>query len=201
MNDERTAAPILDSADQHIAPAMVDDMPSTRTITLRKAVEYAGINVTFLDLREPRAGEMLRWAHLSGVEASIMAVAVVSGHPVTAIGEIGARDLLDAAAYINAFGLVSIDQPDDVPAALDLALRLPIEHGDTTIHTLSLREPAANQLIEWDKADGIAADLKIIAAVSAVPEVALHKLGARDLVAAGSYLANFLEPGRPAGVR
>ena len=183
------------------APAMVDTMPDTRTITLRKPVTFADMTVTKLDLREPRAGEMMRWAGLTGIEAHIAAVSAVSGQPLPVIHQLVARDILDAATYVESFGIVSIDQPDEVPTEMTLDLRVPIEHGDDTYRALTLREPTAQQLIEWDKADGIAADLKIIAAVSAVPEIALHKLTARDLVAAGSYLANFLVPGRPAGDR
>ncbi|WP_198356121.1 phage tail assembly protein [Sphingomonas sp. TX0522] len=182
-------------------PAMADIMPDTRTLTLRKPVPFLDESVATLDLREPRAGEMLRWAHLSGIEANIVAVSVVSGRPVSVIGQLVARDIIAAAEFINAFGLVSVDRPQDVPAELVIDLRYPIEHGETTYRQIALHEPTANQLIEWDKADGILADLKIIGAVSGVPEVALHKLGARDLVAAGSYLANFLVPGLPAGDR
>ena len=183
------------------SPAMADAMPDTRTLTLRKPVPFLDETVSTLDLREPRAGEMLQWAHLSGIEANIVAVSVVSGRPVSVIGQLVARDIIAAAEFVNAFGLVSIDHPEDVPASLVIDLRYPIDHGDTIHRQISLHEPTANQLIEWDKADGIGADLKIIAAVSGVPEIALHKLGARDLVTAGSYLANFLVPGLPAGDR
>jgi len=176
-------------------------LPDTLTLTLRKPVTFIDQQITKIELREPRAGEMKQWANLTGVAASIAAVAIVSGLPEPVIGQLVARDIIAAGAFVDSFGLVSADAFDEPPAELTITLRYPIEHGEQRFTQIVLHEPTATQLIEWDRADGIAADLTIISAVSGVPLIALDKLGARDLVRAGSYLANFLVPGLSAGVR
>lgn len=72
-------------------------------ITLRKPVEFAGESHTQLVLREPTGAEMLQWDRLSGVEADIKAVAIVSGLPEPVVKQIGARDLIQAGRYLAAF--------------------------------------------------------------------------------------------------
>ena len=72
-------------------------------ITLRKPVQLGDLTFTEMRLREPTAGEMMAWDKLTGTEADIRAVAVVSGMPEPAVRLIGVRDLLAAARYITGF--------------------------------------------------------------------------------------------------
>lgn len=179
------------------APAPADD---ELTITLRKPATLATESWPKLVLREPTAAQMIQWDRLSGAEANIMAVSVVSGVPRTAIEQIGVRDLLAAARFIGSFALIPAPpETDSVPDELVVPLRKAVTIGETRVDQLQLREPRAIDLIEWDKADGVEADCQIIAAVSGAPLNAVKQIGARDLVTAAAYLANFLEPGQSAG--
>ncbi|WP_294292075.1 phage tail assembly protein [uncultured Sphingomonas sp.] len=190
-DDRQSAPPITDGR----PPLSGEALPDTMTLTLRKPITFAGQPVTALELREPTAGQMKQWASLSGMAANIAAVSTVAGLPESVIGEIVSRDLFAAATFINSFGLIGAEAFDEPPSELTINLIHPIEHADQRYAQMSLREPTAGQLIEWDRVDGIEADLTIISAVSGVPLIALDKLRARDLVRAGSYLANFLAPG------
>ena len=192
VSDDRVSTPSIADG----TPALSGGaLPDTMTLTLRKPVTFADQPVTALELREPTAGQMKQWASLSGMAANIAAVSTVAGLPESVIGEIVSRDLFAAATFINSFGLIGADAFDEPPSELTIDLIHPIEHADQRYAQIVLHEPTAGQLIEWDRVDGIEADLTIISAVSGVPLIALDKLRARDLVRAGSYLANFLAPG------
>lgn len=80
-----------------------EDLPEELVITLRKSVEFGGVTYDKLILREPTAGQMLEWDKVSGREADVKAVAIVSGVPEPAVRLIGTRDLGKAANYISSF--------------------------------------------------------------------------------------------------
>lgn len=79
------------------------ELPEELLITLRKPVTIGELSITEIRLQEPTASQMLQWDRLSGTEADIVAVSIVSGIPKPAVEKIGARDLLKGARYIAAF--------------------------------------------------------------------------------------------------
>lgn len=79
------------------------DQPDNLVIPLRKPVSLASETWSELRLQEPTAAQMLLWDKLSGVEADIKAVSVVSGLPEPAVRMIGARDLIQAGRFIASF--------------------------------------------------------------------------------------------------
>lgn len=79
-------------------------------------------------------------------------------------------------------------QPDE----LTITLRKPVMLGSETYTALELREPTAAQWQQWDKLDGVEADIKAVAIVSGVPETAVKMIGARDLTRASRFIAGFL---------
>lgn len=73
------------------------------TVTLRAPIELGGATYSELKLREPTAAEWTLWDKLTGVEADIKAVSVVSGVPEGIVRQIGTRDLAKAAGFIVLF--------------------------------------------------------------------------------------------------
>lgn len=78
------------------------EIPEELIVALRKPVTL-GETYTELKLREPTAAEWAMFDKLSGVDADIKSVSVVSGVPERAISLIGARDLLTASRYLARF--------------------------------------------------------------------------------------------------
>lgn len=78
------------------------DIPEELVITLRKPVTL-GDTYSELRLREPTASEWMQFDKLTGVEADIKSVSIVSGVPEPAVRLIGARDLLAASRYLARF--------------------------------------------------------------------------------------------------
>lgn len=81
---------------------------------------------------------------------------------------------------------------DAIPDEIVITLRKPIEHNGETISELTLREPTAGEMEEWDKLSGIAADRKAIAIMAGLPEGFVRKLPARDFNKAARFIASFL---------
>ncbi len=79
----------------------------------------------------------------------------------------------------------------DIPDELVISLRKPVTLGETFTE-LTLREPTGAQMVEIDKLEGWAADIKAIALVSGLPEPAVKMIGARDIRTASKYLGSFL---------
>ena len=73
-----------------------------------------------------------------------------------------------------------------------ITLRKSVKLGDVEYKELRLREPTAAEWMQFDKLDGVEADVKAIAIVSGVPEPAVNMIGVRDLIQASRYLADFL---------
>lgn len=83
----------------------------------------------------------------------------------------------------------------DEPAQGDelvITLARPLELGGVTWHELRLREPSAGEWARWDDRKGVEADILAVSIVSGVPEPAIRKLGARDLLRASRFVAGFL---------
>lgn len=78
-----------------------------------------------------------------------------------------------------------------IPDELVITLRKPVTLGET-FTTITLREPTGAQMMEIDKLEGWAADVKAIALVSGLPEPAVKMIGARDIRTASKYLGSFL---------
>lgn len=81
---------------------------------------------------------------------------------------------------------------DELPDALTVTLRKPVELGGIVYAKLDLREPTADEWTRWDQKSGIDADIIAVSTVSGVPEPAVRMIGARDLLAASRYIARFL---------
>lgn len=81
---------------------------------------------------------------------------------------------------------------EEIPEELVIVLRKPVEFGGSTYDKLTLREPTAGQMLEWDKVSGREADVKAVAVVSGVPEPAVRLIGTRDLGKAANYISRFL---------
>jgi hypothetical protein len=80
-----------------------EDLPDELEITLRKPVEFGGVRFEKIIIREPTAGQMLEWDKLSGREADVKAVCVVSGIPEPAVRMMLIRDFNEAAEHIGRF--------------------------------------------------------------------------------------------------
>jgi hypothetical protein len=79
-----------------------------------------------------------------------------------------------------------------IPEELIITLRKPVTLGSETYSQLILREPTASEWMQFDKLTGVEADILAVATVSGVPMPAIRMIGARDLIIASRYLANFL---------
>lgn len=80
---------------------------------------------------------------------------------------------------------------DTLPAEKTITLRKPATIGGVEYPKLSLREPTAEEMETWEKLDGVTADIRAVATVSAVPESAIRRIGVRDLLEASRYLVAF----------
>lgn len=90
--DDTTAQPIADDAD-------LDEL----TITFKKPITVGSAEYPSMTLREPNGGEWLRWDKLTGVEANLKAIEVVSGLPEPAVKQIGSRDITRATRFLDRF--------------------------------------------------------------------------------------------------
>ncbi|HEX7853875.1 MAG TPA: phage tail assembly protein [Sphingobium sp.] len=81
----------------------VDDLPEEMVITFRKLLTLGEISYDQIVLREPTALQVTQWDKLSGVEADIVAVSIVSGIPKPAVEKLPIRDLIKASRFIASF--------------------------------------------------------------------------------------------------
>lgn len=83
------------------------EVPDELTLTLRKAVEFAGEQIHVLELREPTLDEVEKFTKEFQKNGSISAarflISLISGHPVAALGKIAARDFKAAEEYLANF--------------------------------------------------------------------------------------------------
>ena len=77
-------------------------IPDEMVVILRKPVTL-GETYTELKLREPTAAEWAMFDKVTGIDADIKSVSIVSGVPERAIGMIAARDLIIASRYLARF--------------------------------------------------------------------------------------------------
>lgn len=82
--------------------------------------------------------------------------------------------------------------PEQPTEELTIVLRKPVVLGSETYSELKLREPTAAEWQQWDKLDGVEADVMAVSIVSGVPMPAVRMIGSRDLIKAARYLALFL---------
>lgn len=80
-----------------------DAPPPELVLTLDNPVTLGELSYTSVILREPTAGEWMLWDKLSGIDADIMAVSVVSGIPEAAVRKLPASKLLQASRYLAGF--------------------------------------------------------------------------------------------------
>ena len=86
----------------------------------------------------------------------------------------------------------AVEAVTDLPDELVIVLRKPVTLGTEAYHELKLREPTAAEWTQWDKLDGVDADVKAVATVSGLPHAAVAMIGTRDLITASKYIAAFL---------
>ena len=79
------------------------EIPAELVVPLREPIDLGNLAYTELKLREPTAAQVAMWDKLSGTEADIMAVAVVSGVPKSVVEKLKIRDLTVASRYIARF--------------------------------------------------------------------------------------------------
>lgn len=87
----------------------------------------------------------------------------------------------------------NIDPKASPPAEMVIVLKKPIELGELTYTTLTLREPTAAEWELWSHLSGVAADIAAVAVVSGVPEPVVRKLPVRQLLEGSRYLGRFLD--------
>lgn len=81
----------------------VENLDEDLVITLPRPIDGAAGPVAQLVIREPTAAEILQWDKLSGAEADIKAISVVSGVPPSVVEKLPARAFYRAARRIGAF--------------------------------------------------------------------------------------------------
>jgi hypothetical protein len=70
-------------------------------------------------------------------------------------------------------------------------LRRPVTLGET-YSEIRLREPTAAEWSQWDKLNGIEADIKAVSVISGIPEAAVRQVGSSELVKASNFIQLFL---------
>lgn len=85
-----------------------------------------------------------------------------------------------------------------VATEMTVALLKPVQHAGETYEELTLTEPTAGQMIESEKAGaGLAALVKLISMVAAIPHGAALKIGRRDLWVCERFFGSFDQPPPP----
>ena len=81
---------------------------------------------------------------------------------------------------------------DQQPDELVIELRKPIAGVAGPVNSLTVREPTAGEMLQWDKREGVDADATAISVVAGMPRVDVDKLPARDFNKAARFIASFL---------
>lgn len=106
------------------------------------------------------------------------------------------RDAVAAGEHLTpdlAMVLKGLIEQAPPPDELVIPLRKPIELGSVTYTEIRLREPTAGEMKTWDKLGGADADIQAVSVVAGVPKIVAEKLGARDILTAGRYIARFFD--------
>ena len=89
------------------AKTKAPERPETMTIKLRKPITLGdgvdAITYSEMTLREPTAGEWLRWDGLDKVASNLKCVEVVSGWPEIVVKQIPVTEFMQAVDFIADF--------------------------------------------------------------------------------------------------
>lgn len=85
---------------------------------------------------------------------------------------------------------------DAPPDRIDITLVKPIELGGETISTISLREPTAGEIEDFERSPQTLMTTAI-STLAAIPHASAKKLGARDFNACRDYLLYFFTTSAP----
>lgn len=196
------------------------DLPESLAIPIDPPVEWQGQSHTVLNLREPKAGEVLRAQQNMGgggrvtfagvTNERIWLVHFVSGVPYPVAEALPVSVLMEAADYMEGFGAAA-DEADllSLPPTLTIPLNPPLERDGKTWHELALREPRAAELRRSEQnmsPDGTASlaamtnkRLWLIHQVTGMPMRAVQDLPFSVASRAGAYLEGFSLRGRRTG--
>lgn len=89
------------------------------------------------------------------------------------------------------------DAPAGPPPSKTIPIEPAIEFGGETYAQLILREPTVQEVEDVDAYKGVVWTRKLTAAVAAVPEAVVRKLGIRTLNSCSEYLTDFTAAGLP----
>lgn len=79
-------------------------MEDTKTITLRKPIDFEGRTIDKLELSEPTAGQMEKAAAgANGIASNLILIAEVASIPLGAVRLLKKRDLEAAVDYLSGF--------------------------------------------------------------------------------------------------
>lgn len=193
---------------------------ATLTIRLDAPVEFARGKYEALALMEPSAGQTLQAEQAlgAGVNAEtlrrrdVKLVAIVSGWPESAVGQLPISRLNEAADFLLEFTTRGLPEGDDAPPVPDeaeytITLATPVTLLREERDTLALREPTAQQIMqaEGHMRKGVTAaslrlrDIHLVAAVAGWPVPAVQALPISRLNEAATYLLGFSMRGRRTG--
>ena len=80
------------------------DQPDELVLTFRKPIKNkAGDEITQITLHEPTGDQWRQLDRLSGTEADIKALCVVSGQPEVVIGQMAISQIVEGARYLSGF--------------------------------------------------------------------------------------------------
>ena len=89
-------------------------MEDTKTLTLRKPIEFGGVKYETLDLREPTAGELEKAFNASNdMGVAINLVSAVSKIPRKAVEGMGQRDLKEASDFFARFSVTEATKEEN----------------------------------------------------------------------------------------
>jgi hypothetical protein len=174
------------------------ELADSLTIDLRKALteqtDSGERSITQLQLREPTGGEMRDAEGLKlNVPVTIRVVALVTGLKEATVRGLPSRDLKRAGDYLSAFVLAPerVFETATLPSTLDFPLASPLLGPTGAVAVISLSEPTAGQLEEFEHLDGWARRVKSVATVAALPESVVGRIAVRPLADMGAYLDAF----------
>ena len=86
-------------------PRPTGEPPETFDLVLRKPLSPldGSPTITVLPLHEPSAGELITIAAKTGIEGDVVALSLISGVKEVTLRQLGARDFIDGALYLDSF--------------------------------------------------------------------------------------------------
>lgn len=171
--------------------------------TLRKPLTVDGSTVAEVTLREPTGGEMRAAEGLKdGIAITIKVLSLITGLAEGTVRAMGARDLRAAGDYVAGFVVEAPPEfdPADLPESKTFPLDPPVKGLDGDLASLTLTEPTAGQMSEYEPLNGFARKVRAVATVAGLPDVVAARLTVRQLNAMEAYLDAFLADVPGAGV-